>query len=264
MSLTDEELKKIVERIRSEYREGAQQSPKLFDNKGFEDRYIQTLKHRGNLEKFLKDEVGFLEKVKEKHRELVERRNASKGDTINRILDEQEEKLSKYPRVDFHPLARTEMRYFYGAMTSFAETEYPVLIHIFRGTPEFSSFQDSLAMIERIGVTRRGMPSLRIAEHIKALLDANGNQSTMERDSQNILKEVSIALAKLMQTIKDCIEKNRVSDRMTVQISEREFPKAAEAYKNLLFGIALEKIIVRVENIIRDFRMSELVGLDPK
>ncbi|EPG73482.1 hypothetical protein LEP1GSC058_2896 [Leptospira fainei serovar Hurstbridge str. BUT 6] len=264
MALTDEELKKIVEKIRSEYREGAQQSPKLFDNKGFEDRYIQTLKHRGNLEKFLKDEVGFLEKVKEKHRELVERRNASKGDTINRILDEQEEKLSKYPRIDFHPLARTEMRYFYGAMTNFAETEYPVLIHIFRGTPEFSSFQDSLAMIERIGVSRRGMPSLRIAEHIKALLDANGNQSSMERDSQNILKEVSIALAKLMQTIKDCIEKNRVSDRMTVQVSEREFPKAAEAYKNLLFGIALEKIIVRVENIIRDFRMSELVGLDPK
>ncbi|EQA35097.1 hypothetical protein LEP1GSC047_1933 [Leptospira inadai serovar Lyme str. 10] len=264
MSLNDEELKKIVEKIRSEYREGAQQSPKLFDNKGFEDRYIQTLKHRGNLEKFLKDEVGFLEKVKEKHRELVERRTASKGDTINRILDEQEEKLSKYPRVDFHPLARTEMRYFYGAMTNFAETEYPVLIHIFRGTPEFSSFQDSLAMIERIGVTRKGMPSLRIAEHIKALLDANGNQSAMERDSQNILKEVSIALAKLMQTVKECIEKNRVSDRMTVQISEREFPKAAEAYKNLLFGIALEKIIVRVENIIRDFRMSELVGLDPK
>ncbi|TGK17876.1 hypothetical protein EHO61_10420 [Leptospira fluminis] len=264
MPLTDEELKKIVEKIRSEYREGAQQSPKLFDNKGFEDRYIQTLKHKGNLEKFLQDEVSFLEKVKAKHRELVERKNAAKGETLNRILDEQEEKLSKYPRADFHPLARTEMRYFYGAMISFTETEYPVLVYIFRGTPEYSSFQDSLSVIERIGISRRGMPSLRIAEHIKALLDANGNQSVMERDSQNILKEVCLSLAKLIRNIQECIEKNRVSDRMTVQISDREFPKAAETYKNVLFGIALEKIIVRVENIIRDFRMNELVGLDSK
>ncbi|PJZ78536.1 hypothetical protein [Leptospira neocaledonica] len=264
MALSDQEIKNIVEKLRTEYREGAKQSPKIFDAKGFEDRYIQTLRHRGNLDNFLKDEVAFLEKIKTKHKELTERRNASKGETINRILDEQEEKLSKYQRVDFHPLARPEMRYFYGAMTSFADTELPVLIHIFRGTPEYSAFQDSISMIERVGVTKRGMPSLRISEHIKALLDANGNQSTMERDSQNILKEVCIALAGLRKTALECVEKNRVSDRMTVQVSDRDFPKASEAYKNLLFGIALEKIIVKAENIIRDFRMSDLVGLDAK
>ncbi|EPG65187.1 hypothetical protein ACE5IS_00650 [Leptospira wolffii] len=264
MPLSDQEIKSLVEKLRSEYRDGAKQSPKLFDGKGFEDRYIQTLKHRGNIESFLKEEVSFLEKVKAKHQELVEKRNAAKGETINRILDEQEEKLSKYQRVDFHPLARTEMRFFYGAMTNFADTELPVLIHIFRGTPEYSSFQDSISVIERIGVTKRGMPSLRIAEHIKALLDANGNQSSMERDSQNILKEVCIALAALRKTIQECIEKNRVSDRMTVQVNDRDYPKAAEAYRNLLFGIALEKIIVKTESIIRDFRMSELVGLDAK
>ncbi|PJZ69782.1 hypothetical protein CH373_10890 [Leptospira perolatii] len=262
MALSDQEIKSVLEKLRGEYRDGAKNAPKLFDLKAFEQRYTHILQHRGNVDLFLKEEVDFLEKVKAKHQELLEKRNAAKGETIGKILSEHEEKLQKYPKIDFHPLARPEMRYFYGAIVNFAETELPVLIHIFRGTPEFASFQDAVSVVERLGVTRRGMPSLRISEHIKSLLDANGNQSAMERDTQNILKEVSIALAGLAKNAVDCLTKNRVSERMTVQVSDRDSPKAAEAYKNLLFAIALEKIIVRAESIVRDFRMGELAGLD--
>ncbi|RHX82021.1 hypothetical protein DLM76_07665 [Leptospira yasudae] len=259
--LQSAEIKAVLEKLRAEYTENSKKNPKVFDLRAFESRLTMILQQKGSLAQFLKDEIQFIETLKTKHKELEDKKQAAKGDTINKILEEQEARLKKYQRIDFHPLAKPEIRYFYGAILSFAETELPALIYIFKGTPEFSSFKDAITIIERMGISRRGLPSIRINEHVKALLDANGNQSAMEKDGQNILKEVCLALKGIITSIQECVNKNRVSETLSVKIDEKEFPKAVESYQNLVFGIALEKIIVRAETIIRDFRMAEITGL---
>ncbi|EKR65003.1 hypothetical protein LEP1GSC036_4419 [Leptospira weilii str. 2006001853] len=260
--LQSSEIKAVLEKLRTEYSENSKKNPKIFDLKAFESRLTMILQQKGNLAQFLKDEIQFIETLKAKHKELEDKKQAAKGETINKILEEQEAKLKKYQKIDFHPLAKPEIRYFYGAILSFAETELPALIYVFKGTPEFAIFKDMITVIERMGISRRGMPSIRINEHIKALLDANGNQSAMEKDGQNILKEVCIALKETITSIRECMEKKRVSQTLSIKMDEREFPKAVESYQNLVFGIALEKIIVRADTIIRDFRMVEITGLE--
>ncbi|XDD50567.1 hypothetical protein AB3N59_01800 [Leptospira sp. WS92.C1] len=259
--LQSSEINAVLEKLRTEYSENSKKNPKAFDLKAFESRLMMILQQKGNLTQFLKEEIQFLETLKAKHKELEDKKQAAKGDTINKIIEEQEARLKKYQRIDFHPLAKPEIRYFYGAILSFAETELPALIYVFKGTPEYSIFKDTITIIERMGISRRGMPSIRINEHVKALLDANGNQSAMEKDGQNILKEVCIALKGIITSVKECVDKKRVSETLSIKIDEKEFPKAVESYQNLVFGIALEKIIVRAEAIIRDFRMAEITGL---
>jgi hypothetical protein len=260
--LSENEAKAILEKIRQEYKEHGKLNPKAFDAMGFEQRYIQTLKLRANITKFLNDEVAFLEQLKGKFQQIVAKKEAAKAQTLNRIMDESLEKLSGYKKVDFHPLASVEIRYFYGAMIDFAEADLPVLIYIFKGTPEYSFLQDAVLQIERIGVTRRGLPSLKIQEVIKSMLDANGNPLIVEKVSQNLLKDGCIALKNIVLSIGDLRAKNRINTDMIVNVSDRDYPKAAEYYGGKKFGESLEKIAEQCKQIIQDFRMNSLLSIE--
>jgi hypothetical protein len=260
--LSDFEIKTILEKIRNEYKEHGKLNPKAFDQAAFEKRYLQVLQLRGNIGKFFADEMSFLEQLKGKFQELVAKKEAAKGSTLNRIMDESMEKLEKYKKVDFHPVAKAELRYFYGAMLQFAETELPVILNVFKGTPEYTYLQDSVVTIERIGVSRRGMPSLKIQEVAKSLLDANGNPALIEKVSQGLLREGCFALRTIAQCIRDLTDKNRVNPELMVQVSDRDYPLAHVTYGNKRFGRALEMISDRCKEIIQDFRMNSLMGID--
>lgn len=259
MALSEKEITEILNKIRSEYKTHSKLNPKAFDLHGFEKRYLQALQMKMNIPRFLNDEVAFLEQLKSKHQELVAKKEASKGETINRIMDEAIERLSKYKKIDFHPLAKPEIRYFYGAMRDFGEMELPVLIHIFRGTPEHRDFQDSIHLMERIAIQRGSQPSPRMMEHIKSMMDANGNQMLMEKDTQALLKNTCLALKKITTLGNDLIQKDRVSDNLMVQIEETEYPKAIH-YNKLNHKEALIEIIGKCDEIIDDFRMRPIVN----
>ncbi|PJE03380.1 MAG: hypothetical protein CK427_05060 [Leptospira sp.] len=259
MSLNIQEVNEILDKLRIEYKNYSKENPKAFDLAGFEKRYLQTLQMKGNVVRFLNDEVSFLEQLKAKHKELIAKKEAGKGATINKIMDEAISKLEKYPKIDFHPIAKPEIRYFYGALKDFGEMELQALIHIFRGTPEYSMFNDLIHTIERIAISRGNMSSARIIEHTKALLDANGNQMQMEKDTQDVLKSTSLALKKIADHCKECIMKKRISPDLPMRIDEKTYPKTVELNK-LTHKTALESIIQKIEIILEDFRMTAIVG----
>lgn len=259
MALNEKEITEILEKIRTEYKANSKLHPKAFDLLGFEQRYLQTIQLKANVTRFLNDEVAFLEQLKTKYQELIAKKEAAKGETINRIMDEAIARLEEYEKIDFHPLAKPEIRYFYGALKSFGEEELPALIHIFRGTPEFSQFQDSIHSIERIAIQRGHQPPPRIIEHIKSLLDANGNPMLLEKDAQDILKSTCLSLKKIANLSHESIEKNRISPDIAMKIDEREYPKATELNK-LTHKDALQKIADKCKKIIDDFRMTSLVS----
>lgn len=76
--LSEAETKAILEKIRSEYKEHGKLNPKAFDQSGFEQRYLQILKLRGNITKFLTEEVTFLEQLKSKFQELAAKKKQPK------------------------------------------------------------------------------------------------------------------------------------------------------------------------------------------
>ncbi|MCE9501735.1 MAG: hypothetical protein K8R21_14730 [Leptospira sp.] len=258
--LSELEITGLLNKIRVEYKALSKENPNLFKLLPFEERYSQVLKARVSIAKFLNDEVVFLEQLKAKHKELKTKQEAAKGETLNRIMDEQEQKLQKYQKNDFHPLAKTEMRYFYGAMLDFVEKEIPALTHIFRGTPEMSLFTDTFLVIERFGLSRKGLPSVRANEHIKALLDSNGNVSKIEQDTQAILKDVCIALKNMVTILGDCIQKKRISLNVVAKIDEREYLQSARLYNGKSFGKIIEAVVQKAGDIIFDFRMDSIAG----
>ncbi|WP_411824717.1 hypothetical protein [Leptospira sp. 'Mane'] len=260
--LAETEVKALLEKIRTDYRENAKLHPKAFDLVEFEKRYLQILQLRGNITKFISEEVVFLEQLKGKYKELVARKEAGKAETLNRIMDESLERLSKYSKIDFNPSAKTEIRFFYGAMVDFAEIELPVVTNIFKGTIEYSQIQDSVIQIERFGVTRRGMPSLRIQEANKNILDANGNTVLIEKVSQNLLKDGCFALKNLAAAIHDLMSKNRVNPDLIIRINEKDYPKGAANFNGKKFGESLDRVSERCIGIIQDFRMNALLGMD--
>jgi len=255
------EIKKILEKLRADYSSFSKENPSIFKSLPFEERYTQVLKAKGNITNFLKDEIDFFEKLKSKQNEMKAKKDALKGDTLNRIMDDIDQRLQKYPRNDFHPLAKKEMKYFYGALMDFVNAEIPALNAIFRGTPEMSLFREVISNIERFGFSRKGLPSVGINEHIKSLLDANGNSSKMDRDAQMILKDVSMNLKNLLTILSDCLDKKRISPTFVVQISEKDSPVAFPIFNGKTSLAVVEKVMAKAREIIEDFRMDSIVGL---
>lgn len=96
--LQSSEIKAVLDKLRTEYSENSKKNPKAFDLKAFESRLTMILQQKGNLSLFLKDEIQFLETLKAKQKEIEDKKQAAKGDTINKILEEQEAKLQKIPK----------------------------------------------------------------------------------------------------------------------------------------------------------------------
>jgi len=260
--LSDSEIKAILEKIRAEYRDNAKLNPKSFDLAGFEKRYLQVLQLRTSVTSFLSEEVAFLEQLKAKIKSLAEKKELQKAETLNRILDENMERLSSYSKIDFHVLAKPEIKYFYGALVDFCNKELPVLLHIFKGTPEYSQLQDPIMNVERVGLTRRGLPSVRIQEFIKQLMDSNGNSSQMERFSQVLLKETSLSLKALIDIFGKILNEQRILGDSITKLNEKQDPHAHALYNGKSYSFCIESIRDKCKKIIMDFRMSAIVGLD--
>lgn len=257
--LSDSEIQAIVEKIRNEYKHYAKENPKMFKLLPFEERYTEVLRSRANIQSFLHAEIEFLEKLKHLHEEHKRKAEIMRHSAIDRILTEQEEKIKHYPKIDFHPLARNDLKYFYGAMVEFAENELVLLNRIFKGTPEIRVLQDHFITIERIGVRYKNTPSMRITEHINTINNFRGNSSKIEQDTQIIIRDTCLALKNLILNLDEILHKKRFHEGKTL-IEEKDSIKLKALYEGLNNSQTIQKIIDRCKGIIIDFRMEGILS----
>ncbi|MBK8396781.1 MAG: hypothetical protein IPL26_16320 [Leptospiraceae bacterium] len=262
--LSNKEIESLLLKIRNEYRTFAQESPNIFKLSPFEERYTQVLRSRGSLELFFKDELIFLEQLKTKHKALKARKEASHGTTINKIIEENETRILKYNKIDFHPLAKNELKYFYGAISNFVETDLQLLYQIFRGTAEINSIHDSIIQLERIGLNRKGQFPFRISEHMKILASPTVNQGKVEQDIQAIMKEGCMALKNIAHYLEDAEKNKKINMKIIFKFNEKDYPELFKKYNGISFDTGAEMIIVNCNNIIIDFRMDGILGLKIK
>lgn len=257
--LSNSEIQSIVEKIRSEYNHYAKENPKMFKLLPFEERYTEVLRLRANIQNFLHAEIEFLEKLKQLHEEHKRKAEITRSSTIDKIIEQQEEKMKRYPKIEFHPAARNDLKYFYGAMVEFVENELVLLNRIFRGTPEIRSLQDHFITIERIGTRYKTTPSVRIAEHINTINNFRGNSSKIEQDTQVIIRDTCLALKNLILNLEDILHKNRFHEAKT-PIEEKDSSKLKALYEGLNNSKTIQKIIDRCKGIISDFRMEGILS----
>ena len=262
--LSNKEIEALLLKVRNEYRTYAQENPNIFKLTPFEERYTQVLRSRGSLELFFKDELLFLEQLKAKHKEIKARKEASQSPTLNKIIEENETRILKYNKIDFHPMAKNELKYFFGAITNFVETDLQLLYQIFRGTAEINSIHDSIIQLERIGLNRKGQFPFRISEHVKILSGVGVNQGKIEQDNQAIMKEGCLALKHISMYLEDAAKNKKINMKLIFKFNEKDYPDLFKKYNGISFDTGAEMIIVNCANIITDFRMDSIVGLKAK
>lgn len=259
--LSNKEIESLLLKIRNEYRTFAQENPNIFKLAPFEERYTQVLRSRGSLELFFKDELIFLEQLKAKHKEIKARKEASHAPTFNKIIEENEGKILKYSKIDFHPLAKLELKYFYGAISNFVETDLQLLYQIFRGTAEINTIHDSIIQLERIGLNRKNQVPFRISEHMHILTNSSVNQGKIEHDSQAIMKDGCLALKNISFYLEDAEKNKKINMKLVFKFNEKDYPDLFKKYNGISFDTGAEMIIANCMNIIIDFRMDGILGL---
>ncbi len=256
--ISKEELNNIVNKIREEYSEYAPLHPTGFKLLEFEARFTQVLKEKGDLKKFLLTEIEFLEKMKNLYSTQKKKAEIIKNSPINKILDEQESLYTHFPKIEFHPYGRREIKFFYGAIKQFVERDLHILSLIFKGTLEMNDLKDCVTMIEKMGKVFRSSPSIRITEHILNINARNGDPDFIEKDSQLIIKDTCIALKILDDTLAKMINEAHISPQLTLTFPYNPLKEDLEEFRGKSYLESSLKISNSCRGIISAFRMEWL------
>ncbi len=197
MSLSTEEIDKLIVKLRKRYDEYSKKhSATWFNRNLFEERLRMAKENRMNLEGFILAEISNFEKVRERFEKKKNDRPFS--ETVDNIIEENTAKIRKYPRIDFHPRAGFEITHFYGALCEFAHIYFAAfwLIPLEEDLKKnLFRFEDELQFL---AVPKGSSPSKRIEDHILVLSRRNVTELEIERDNNEYLKQSALLINEII------------------------------------------------------------------
>ena len=255
--LSNEEILDISKKIRNEYSKYAKNNPILFNVSEFEKRYELTISSNGNISIFLNEELKYFLELKKKYYLIQVKENQT---AFNQISENLEKQISKYPLIDFHPIARKELKYFLGAINQMIENEFVILETIFKGTASYYNMKNQIIFIEDFGRTKKNQYSKQIIEYTTLLNQKKSNvtNSLIEKNTQLILKTACFELKKLIDSLNFALEDNAVSKSFKIESLKI---KKTNDYFFLSYYDATKKVIENMIEIIKDFRMDQIVKI---
>ncbi|KPJ87026.1 MAG: hypothetical protein AMS17_09830 [Spirochaetes bacterium DG_61] len=229
-----------VRKLKSLYRlYGEKYGTKLFNLKGFEDRYRDALLKRVNLNAFLHAEITAFEELKrrvEKKDEKPAGKNYS--EIADRIIEKNLERVRKYRTIDFLPDAEEEIKYLLGAVTDFYYEIWGRVSSIIKPL----GYSDIIYKLENdfsyYVVPIRGSYSRAVEDYQLVLSRKNPKES--EKASVNFIKYGGILLNNCLKVI---------NDSLNAPGNLREHP---ESLKDLN---RYKEVLLRM---IDDFRLSDI------
>ena len=231
-----------VRKLKSLYSEYAEKyGEKLFNLRGFEDRYRGALVQKLNLAAFLHAEITVFEELKKKvEKGPEEKTGPTYSDIADRIIEQNLERIRRYRIIDFHPDAEEETKHLLGAVTDFYYDVWG----------KASAILKPLGLAEDLGklendfsyfvVPIRGTYSRAVDDYLFVLSKKTPRDS--EKASVNFLKYGGILLNNCLKLINDGInsEGNRVSEKDAVG--------------------ELMSCRKRLQRMIEDFRLNDIRG----
>ena len=130
--LTTKEIEKIIEKLRSQYEENLKlYGPYYFNLKGFNDRYLQALKARIDLQTFIAAEVTAFQDMKkivdDKIREHKIKTEKTFTKKVEKMIDEMSEKTRKHPALFEGSDLPEEVQRLCGGLNAFHDREWLLL-----------------------------------------------------------------------------------------------------------------------------------------
>jgi len=251
--LTRDEIDTAVDKIREEYQDYIIRYTKpLSVISGFEERYLQALRNKMDMETFLHAEISAVRQLSsqeaENRRQKEEKirnaprkkKRAQKIGFADRVLKELEEKVKKYPSVDFHPSAPEELKRLCGVIGEFERDGLFECEGVLRNHSSDFKAED-FHRIERVVSgflsRKKGEVPPRM-ERYAGMLDRkeeDSDEGDMER------KRILFDGAKIFHYFADALK----AVQREVSLTEEERKK-------------VEKNVIFVHNVLRDFRLKDL------
>lgn len=260
MSMTEHEISILIKKLRSKYSEySSKHSPRWFDLEAFEDRYRMAVQKRMNLEGFILAEITNFEKIKERYEK--KKSTGSFSQKIEKIMEENLERVKKYPPIDFHGSADVEIRHLYGGLSVILTHDLPVLWTLIRDKQMKDLFIELEDRIDYLAAPKGNLYSKRIESHINVLRRPGVVEIDIEKDRNDYLKECAFVLHDLSEFCSRLLLMRDPEWESPVQF-DRVFLDESRK-KNLLkrfSGLTGYGVIVQVQescnSLIEDFRLQ--------
>lgn len=260
MKLSRKETDHLLLKLREKYDSYSFEfSEKYFNREEFEKRLLYAQQNRMDIAAFLLAEVANFEKLKDSFDRKKEK--SSFSEKIDRVIEEQLERLQKYPKIEFHPRAGIEESHMYGALTLFADEIFPVMWILsddFQIRTAIGELDDSLGTF--VSMSRERLAP-KTEDHALLLSRPGVREVEAEKSKNNYLKEAAFYFHKIIDFCDTLVEKRVEGLDMPLQFSRSHESSArkkalAKQFSNLTGFGALMKIREYCEGVISDFRLS--------
>ena len=265
MPLSDKEIDQLINKIREKFKEYFKKYKSgWFNVEGFNDRLKIALKKRMNLDAFLLAEVANLEELKDKHEK--ERRKGKEPENtftkqVNKIIEDNIQRMKKYREIKFHADAGIEITHFYGAVSDFAEYYYSILWTLLK-EQEFRNalkkFDDSLSFL---AIRKGNKHPKRIEDHALILSRKGVKDIEIEKDKNEYLKTSAFLLHDIISFCEKLLEMRNPDwetplrfDKMFIEGRRKD--EALKIFSSLTGYGAIIKVMERASEIISDFRLE--------
>ncbi|MCU0820904.1 MAG: hypothetical protein MUC95_00330 [Spirochaetes bacterium] len=265
MALTEKEIDQLINKIREKFKEYSKEYKSgWFNVEGFNDRLKIALQKRMNLEGFLLAEVANIEELKDKHEKEKKKGKEPESEfskQVNRIIDENIQRIKKYREIRFHPNAGVEISHFYGAVSDFALNYYTILWTVLREQEYRSVLNKFDETLTYLAIQRGTKHPKRIEDHALILSRKNINDLDIEKDKNEYLKASAFLFHDIIAFCEQLIEM-RNADWETPLRFDKFFVKGKrkddvlKIFSGLTGYGAILKVIEKASEIISDFRLE--------
>jgi hypothetical protein len=231
----------VVKKLKRLYSQYAQiYGTKLFNLKGFEDRYRDALLQRVNLNAFLHAEITAFEELKKRVEKKEGKPARTYSQIADRIIQKNLDRIRGYRKIYFHPEAEEETKHLLGAATDFYYDVWGKMKSILKSL----GYTDAINKLENdysyFVIPIRGSYSRAVEDYQFVLSKKNPKDN--EKASVNFIKYGGILLNNCLKLI---------TDGLNAPGNLREYP---ESVRDLTRS---REILLK---IIEDFRLSDIRG----
>jgi hypothetical protein len=259
MAMSDDEINKLIGKLRNKYKEYSQKNSTWFNRDAFEERLIMALKNKMNLEGFILAEISNFEQIKNRY----ERKKNIKSfaEQVERIIDEQLFRIKKYPGIRFHPKAGVEISHLYGALSDFALHYFEVLFVLVSEKSLRDRVMQFESRLQNFAVPRGVLSSPRIEDHVAKLRRPGVEEIEIEKDKNDYLKESAFLLYGIAGFCEELLEMRDPEWENPLKtnklfIEDQRKKRVIQIFSGLTGYGAIMKVQQQAHAIIDDFRLT--------
>jgi hypothetical protein len=246
--LTPEEITKVVAKIRSRYDEYIY---KFFKPKtvkfAFEERYAEVLQKRMDISTFLMAEIEAVQELIKREEARIaagpaaEETKESLADRVERIYQQNLDKIRKYPDIAIHPTANEEVRRLVGALNKLDNEYWPQLARVLRntayahGSMTMTHIESQLRYLGSLGIDRVPGALSRYLYHLNRF---PRDYPAIDREEKEYILESAFFLHDLREILERVLA---------------NYPRLTDEQKKVL-----REIEQFIRGMIEDFRVKEL------